>query len=245
MTKELRSRMPGNSSAPKKRPALPERSLDSSDAALENAKKIIADFDRDDTEMVSVERDELWKELNEIDHRDIFQGDFEAYERAKFKRDRDKEAVHRKFVELRKRFKPRSDRFIKEYMDVRVPVDESQITFVETYRGITGHKVWMSPEDYLRLVPMREYDAKADLFYFSFEPEHALKIVERTKKEKTFPTGFLDIVDDKVTSQEGRHSAVAARMMRFTKIPVIINSDKHYTSADFKGNTISPYYKGY
>lgn len=91
----------------------------------------------------------------------------------------------------------------------------------------------MSPEEFIKVAPISYGLLSIKSIKFQYE---------QIKKTGKFPVGFLDVESNKdgtiqVTGHEGRHTAMAARMLGIDKIEVAILADSNETikSMDSKG----------
>jgi hypothetical protein len=90
------------------------------------------------------------------------------------------------------------------------------------------HKiVWMSPKEYLTVVPLFQSRLDGTLWKQSpsFYPQRVKEIINYYIRKGIVTVPWLDVEKSRVTGQEGRQITIAAMMLGVEKMPVVIRKE--------------------
>jgi len=147
----------------------------------------------------------------------------------KYEGDLTKEQEKQRDEEFKKLRQDFSNPLNDELLSAKIPVknvkfgkgDTGVVRAAQNNEG--GHIEWMSPDEYLKLVNVKNNnDIKSFL-----NPKSVIKIVKGVKNGNELQPGFLDFDGKQIINHEGRHRAIAAKIMGIDKIPVAIIGNNH------------------
>jgi len=140
-----------------------------------------------------------------------------------------KEITQDEAIKLLKPYRDAHAGRVKQIINMSIPVKNVKFgngdtgVVREAQKGNGGHIEMMSPDDFLKLTNVKDDD---DAAVFGNE-RSLIKIIKGVSSGNEFQPGFLDYSKGKITDHEGRHRALAAKVMGIKKIPVGIIGIDH------------------